>query len=206
MKFVISPPKETFNFNAKSFDLITNLLKVNYFQFRPKYTKLDDRKKFVKKYYNSFLEICKKKNIKMIINNDFKIAENFSFDGIHLGQKDRSCSDAKKKFGQKFIVGISCSDSYELYVNAKKEGADYVAFGPTFKTQNKRKKKIQFDKILSIKDKINLPYVLIGGINHSNIKNLNILNPNCVAIIDSLWNFNLGPVKSAFKYKEILEI
>ena len=45
MKFyVISPPKETFNFNAKSFDLITNLLKVNYFQFRPKYTKLDDRK------------------------------------------------------------------------------------------------------------------------------------------------------------------
>ena len=52
----------------------------------------------------------------------------------------------QKKFGQKFIVGISCSDSYELYVNAKKEGADYVAFGPTFKTQNKKKKKFNLTK------------------------------------------------------------
>ena len=30
-------------------------LKVNYFQFRPKYTKLDDRKKFVNKYHNNYI-------------------------------------------------------------------------------------------------------------------------------------------------------
>ena len=31
----------------------------------------------------------------MIINNDFEIAEKFIFDGIHLGQKDKKCSEAK---------------------------------------------------------------------------------------------------------------
>ena len=32
----------------------------------------------------------------MIINNDFEIAEKFNFDGIHLGQTDKSCHDAKE--------------------------------------------------------------------------------------------------------------
>ena len=80
MKFyLISPPDYNENFNAKNFDEITDLIPVEYFQFRPKFAKLLERKKFVKKFYNSFSEICKNKNIKLIINNDFEIASDFFF-------------------------------------------------------------------------------------------------------------------------------
>ena len=51
----------------------------------------------------------------MIINNDFEIAKKFIFDGIHLGQKDKKCKEAKIQFGSEFIVGVSCSNSYSLY-------------------------------------------------------------------------------------------
>ena len=205
MKFyIISPPDYNVNFNAENFDKITDIIPVEYFQFRPKFMKLFERKKFIKKFHNSFSKICSKKNIKLIINNDFEIATDFFFDGIHLGQDDKTCIEAKKKFGLDFIVGISCSNSYDLYKIAKNNGANYVAFGPTFKSKNKEKTKINLSQFFKIKNKIKLPFVFIGGINQNNVKNLIRFKPNNVAIIDSLWNFKRGPVQSALKFKESL--
>ena len=103
------------------------------------------------------------------------------------------------------VVGISCSNSYYLYQVAKKDKADYVAFGPTFKSKTKEKETISLLEFNKIKKKIKLPYVFIGGINHSNIKKLISFKPNNIAIIDSLWNFKQGPVQSALKFKENLE-
>ena len=145
------------------------------------------------------------KKIKLIINNDFEIASEFFFDGIHLGQNDKSCLEAKEKFGLDFIVGISCSSSYDLYKIAKNDGADYIAFGPTFKSKNKEKEKIDLFQFSKFNNKIKLPYVFIGGINHNNFESLNSFKPNYIAIIDSLWNFKQGPIESALKFKKSLE-
>ena len=113
--------------------------------------------------------------------------------------------EAKKKFGLDFIVGISCSNSYDLYKIAKNDGANYIAFGPAFKSKNKEKKKINLSQFNKIKNKIKLPFVFIGGINHNNIESLKGFKPNNVAIIDSLWNFKQGPIQSALKFKGSLE-
>ena len=133
-----------------------------------------------------------------------KLLQNF-FDGIHLGQNDKSCAEAKKKFGLDFLVGISCSNSYNLYTIAKNNGANYIAFGPAFESKKKKKKKIDLLQFSKIKNKIRLPFVFIGGINHNNVKKLNCFKPNYIAIIDSLWNFKQGPIESALKFKERLE-
>ena len=206
MKFyIISPPDYNKNFTAENFDKITDLIPVAYFQFRPKFPKLFDRKKFIKRFHHSFSKICSKKKIKLIINNDFEIASDFFFDGIHLGQSDKSCVEAKEKFGLDFLVGISCSNSYNLYKIAKNDGANYIAFGPAFESKSKEKEKIDLLEFSKIKNKIKLPFVFIGGINHNNIEILNCFKPNYIAIIDSLWNFNRGPIESALKFKESLE-
>ncbi len=206
MKFyIISPPDYNINFNAENFDKITDLIPVEYFQFRPKFSKLFERRKFIRKFHDSFREICKIKNIKLIINDDFEIAKEFFFDGIHLGQSDKSCLEAKEKFGLDFIVGISCSNSFDLYKLAKNDGANYIAFGPTFKSKNKEKKAMSLSQFSKINNKIKLPFVFIGGINHNNIKKLKSFKPNNIAIINSLWNFKKGPVHSALKFKEDLE-
>ena len=55
MKFyIVSPPSYNKNFSAENFDKVTDLISVEYFQFRPKFSKLFERKKFIKKFYNSF--------------------------------------------------------------------------------------------------------------------------------------------------------
>ncbi len=65
MKFyIISPPNYNKNFSAENFDKITDLIPVEYFQFRPQFPKLFDRKKFIKKFHNSLRKICKKKTLR----------------------------------------------------------------------------------------------------------------------------------------------
>ena len=203
--YLISPPKETKFFNAENFEKISELIPIRYFQFRPKFQSLKNRKKFVEKFHSSFLKICKKKKINLIINDDLEIAKDFFFNGIHLGQNDESCSKAKKVFGKKFLVGVSCSNSYNLYRKAEEESADYVAFGPAFNTKSKNKDKIDINSIRKFKSKLKLPFVLIGGINHKNLLNLKSLSPNYIAIISSLWNFKEGPIESARKFRKLLK-
>ena len=94
--YLISPPKLTKAFDSKIFDTITDVIPVEYFQFRPKFKLIKERLNFVEKYYESFSRICKKKKIKLIINDDFEIAEEFTFNGIHLGQNDKSCKATRK--------------------------------------------------------------------------------------------------------------
>ena len=205
MKFyLISPPKINKNFNHEIFDKVTDIISVNFFQFRPKYKLLSERFNYVSHHYREISKICKKKKIKMIINNDFEIAKKFIFDGIHLGQKDRKCKEAKINFGTKFIVGVSCSNSYSLYIEAKNQKADYVAFGPVFKTLSKEKKKINLDKAVFVLRKLRLPFTLIGGINHNNFMELVKYKPLNLAMINSIWDYERGPVKSALVFKKIL--
>ena len=61
--YLISPPKQTASFTAEMFDKITDIIPVQYFQFRPKFKLISDRLNFVRKYYVSFSEICKKRKL-----------------------------------------------------------------------------------------------------------------------------------------------
>ena len=205
MKFyLISPPYEHEEFTIENLDFITDTLKVDYFQFRPKYNRIDQRIKFVDNYFYNISKICKKKKIKLIINNDFKIAKHFKFDGIHLGPNDKSCKDAKKEFGKEFIVGVSCMNSFSRYKLANNQNADYIAFGSVFKSATK-KEAVGPENLILNKNIIQLPFTLIGGINHSNILSLSYLKPNNIALIGSIWNYQDGAKKSAVLYKKILK-
>ncbi len=204
--YVISPPNENNNFNPTNLDSISDIIKIDFFQFRPKSQSIEKRKNFVKKYFQEIKQICEKKKIKLIINNDFEIAKKFDFDGIHLGQKDKKCSDARKVFGKKFCIGVSCGDSTKLSNIAKKEGASYVAFGPIFKSPSKKKKKIILEELIKKKNEISLPFTLIGGINHKNLLDLEKIRPNHIAIISSLWDFDKGPIESAKLFKKKLNL
>ena len=206
MKFyLISPPTNNINFNYQNFDEITDIICVDYFQFRPKHFSINERINFVENHYENFSKICKKKKIKLIINNDFTIAKKFKFDGIHLGQEDKECREAKKEFGEDFVVGVSCSNSLEQYYEAEIQKADYVAFGPVFETKTKNKKRIDIESLIFSLQKLRLPFTLIGGINHHNFMQLLKYKPYNIAIINSFWNYAKGPVESAILFNKLLK-
>lgn len=204
--YLISPPFEIKEFNIYNFQKLTDIVDVEYFQLRPKYKKIEQNNEFIDKYFGLFRKICLEKKIKFIINDDLKIARKYKFDGIHLGQGDKSCLKARKIFGTKFIIGISCNSSLKLSIKAFEEGANYIALGPFAKSLTKLTKKylLKRKSVIDIKHKINIPITIIGGINHKNLINLKMLKPNNFAMINSIWQYKDGPIESAKRIKRLL--
>ena len=75
---------------------------------------------------------------------------------------------------------------------------------PFLKHHQKKKKKINFDKAVFVLKKLRLPFTLIGGINHTNFMELVKYKPLNLAMINSIWDYEKGPVKSASVFKKIL--
>ena len=76
-------------------------------------------------------KICKKYNVKFLVNDDPILSKNLMQMGCHLGQKDMNITEARKIVGNK-IIGITCHNSINLAKAAIKKKADYIAFGAFF--------------------------------------------------------------------------
>ena len=147
-------------------------------------------------------KICKKYNVKFIINDDPLLAQKLDADGCHLGQKDMDIDKAKKILKSK-IIGITCHNSINLAKKAIKAKVNYIAFGAFYLSKTKKTKHKASIKILNkIKKITKIPIVAIGGINCDNYKNLLLNNADFLAISSYIWkNKKYKPLKAIERLK-----
>jgi thiamine-phosphate pyrophosphorylase len=195
--YLISPNKipNSFYSNLK---LVLKTGKVSFFQLRLK--SYSQNKKII--IGKKIKKICKKNNVKFIINDDPLLALKLDADGCHLGQKDMNIKTAKKILGKK-IIGITCHNSMNLAKKAIKAKADYIAFGAFNESKTKKTKHVASVKILNqVKKFTKTPTVAIGGINAVNYKNLLLNNANFLAISGYIWkNKKYKPLQAIERLK-----
>ena len=172
--------------------------KVGLFQLRLKKYSIKQKIVIGKKIH----QICKKHNVKFLVNDDPILSKKLNADGCHLGQKDMNITEARKIIGNK-IIGITCHNSINLAKKAIKKKADYIAFGAFFSTKTKKVKYKATTKILNkVKKLTKIPIVAIGGINLKNYKKLLLNNANLLAISSYVWNNKkYKPIESIEKLK-----
>ncbi|MEI7905413.1 MAG: thiamine phosphate synthase [Candidatus Firestonebacteria bacterium] len=112
--------------------------------------------------------LCRSKRAIFIMNDSPDIAEKVKADGLHIGQKDVSALKAKGVF--KGLLGVSAYNDKEIR-KALREGADYIGFGPVFKTSTKKglPPVKGLKRLARAARKFKVPVVAIGGINSKNI-------------------------------------
>jgi len=180
--YLISPNKiyPQFYYDLKE---VLKIGKVGFFQLRLKKYSLQQKVIIGKK----IKQICKKNNVKFLVNDDPELSKKLNADGCHLGQKDMDLKKARKIIGNK-IIGITCHNSINLAKAAIRGKADYIAFGAFFSTKTKKVKYKAKTKILhEVKKLTKIPIVAIGGINISNYKKLLLNNANLLAISGYVW-------------------
>tara|TARA_Y100001958_G_scaffold158013_1_gene154655 strand:+ start:314 stop:925 length:612 start_codon:yes stop_codon:yes gene_type:complete len=194
--YLISPNKIDNSFYS---DLINVLKqkKVSFFQLRLK------KESFKKKLRigRRIKKICKKFDVRFIVNDNVLLAKKLHADGCHLGQKDMNLIEAKKIIKKK-IIGITCHNSIKLAKIAMENKADYLAFGAFYNSKTKKTKfKAKLDLLKKIKKITKIPIVAIGGINSQNYKKLLLNKANFLAISDYIWNNKLKPEDAIKKLK-----
>jgi len=114
-------------------------------------------------------EITTRLKVPLIINDRVDIALAVNADGIHVGQSDLPCEVVRSIIGQNKIIGVSASNLNEALAAAAM-GADYLGVGAMFATGTKTDAELtSMDELLRIRKKIDIPIVVIGGINKETI-------------------------------------
>jgi len=192
--YLISPTKISKSFYNQLKDVLKQK-KISFFQLRLKKESLKKKLQIGRK----IKRICKKFNVKFLINDDVYLAKKLNADGCHLGQKDMGITEARKLIGNK-IIGITCHNSIKLAKIAVTNKADYIAFGAFYSSKTKKVKyKASINLIKKARRITKTPIVAIGGIGLHNYKNLLLNKANFLAISGYIWkNKKLKP-KDAIK-------
>jgi len=182
--YLISPNKIANNNFYNELFKIFKSKKISFFQLRLKNTMM--KKKIL--IGRKVKKICKKFNVKFIINDDPILTKKLNADGCHLGQKDMNINEARKILKKK-IIGITCHNSTKLAKIAIRNKVDYLAFGAFNNSKTKKSRyKAKINILLSIKKITKIPVVAIGGINSKNYKKLLLNKANFLAISGYIWN------------------
>jgi len=182
--YLISPSKIAKNNFYVDLSKIFKSKKISFFQLRLKNTKINKKILIGKKVK----KICKKYNVKFLVNDDPILTKKLGADGCHLGQKDMSIGEARKTLKNK-IIGITCHNSIKLAKIAISNKVDYLAFGAFNNSKTKKTRyKAKINILRSIKKITKIPIVAIGGINSKNYKKLLLNKADFLAISGFIWN------------------
>ena len=181
--YLISPNKIYSTF-YKDLDKVLSSKRVFFFQLRLK----NKPKNLIIKIAKKIKKITKKYKVKLIINDDSKLAKKIGADGCHIGQLDNTVVSARQDLKKK-IIGVTCHNSKRLALKASRDDADYLAFGSFFKSKLKpNAKKTDLKILFWAKKNIEKPIVVIGGITDKNYKKLIKAGANYIAISTIIWN------------------
>ena len=131
-------------------------------------------------------KITDKYGVPLIINDRLDICLAADAAGVHLGQSDLPCSEARRILGSEKIIGVSAATPEEA-ATAQADGADYLGVGAVFATSTKTNTRpVTTETIRAIRSAVTIPFVVIGGVNSDNIGSLYGLGINGAAVISAV--------------------
>ena len=131
--------------------------------------------------------VCRAAGVPFVIDDEVEIAREVGADGVHVGQSDMGCADARAALGPDAIVGVS-AQTVEEALRAQEQGADYLGVGAVIYTPTKPEAVlVSSDELRAICDAVDIPVVAIGGLNATTIGALAGTGIDGVAVVSALF-------------------
>ncbi len=139
-----------------------------------------------------------------IVNDRADVALTADADGVHLGQDDLPVELARRILGPAKLLGYSTHTPTQV-IEADRSSADYIAFGPVFKTASKEKpdSTVGLEGLRQARKLTRKPLVAIGGITVENARAAIEAGADSVAVIGDLMR-HTDPGVRARRFIEIL--
>lgn len=176
---------EALSMGRKNADMVRDMIRggITAIQYREK-----DGKSMREQYLEclEIRKISKESGVLFIVNDHVDLALACHADGIHIGQNDLPLAVVRKLVGKR-IIGVSAQNPVQAQLAAK-EGADYIGVGPVFRTDTKKDAgdPVGMDFLDFAARELRVPFVAIGGIKTSNIKDVLARGTKTVAIVSEI--------------------
>lgn len=131
--------------------------------------------------------ICAGAGVPFVINDDLELALEIGADGVHLGQDDTDCADARAVLGPERIIGVSVQTEEQALLAAD-AGADYLGVGALVPTATKPDAvDVSKAELQAICAATGLPIVGIGGLNARTIGDFAGMGLDGAAVVSALF-------------------
>jgi thiamine-phosphate pyrophosphorylase len=132
-------------------------------------------------------QLCRNYGSSLFVNDRLDIALAVNAAGVQLGNASVPIALARQLLGAQKMIGVS-THSFNEAMEAQRQGADFVLFGPVYFTPSKAAYGAPqgLDKLKEIVGKISLPVYAIGGIKLENILDLRSIDVSGVALISAI--------------------
>jgi thiamine-phosphate pyrophosphorylase len=138
--------------------------------------------------------ICQQRDVAFIMNDRPDLAVRLDCDGVHIGQDDMPCVEARRIVGPDRQVGVTAKASRHLAMEAAEAGADYVAFGAFSPSTTKAVgTPASLDIVEWWSGLMEVPCVAIGGITVGNAAPVIAAGADFLAVAGGVWNHEDGP-------------
>ncbi len=154
-----------------------------FVQLREKHMSTDELVEEAK----TILPICREARIPFLIDDDVEAARLVGADGVHVGQSDTACAEARRILGPDAIVGVS-AQTVEQAVAAERAGADYLGVGALIPTPTKPDAvDVTPEELARICRAVEIPVVGIGGLHLSTIDILDGTGAAGAAVVSAIF-------------------
>ncbi|HKL50952.1 MAG TPA: thiamine phosphate synthase [Wenzhouxiangellaceae bacterium] len=136
----------------------------------------------------ALVELCRRHDALLIVNDDPALAADIDADGVHLGRHDESVEQARRTVGADRIIGVSCYDDLARARDLAAHGADYLAFGSMYVSPTKPEAVLCPPEILTSARCLGKPVVAIGGITLARAPELVHAGADLLAVISDLFD------------------
>ncbi len=132
-------------------------------------------------------EWLRARGVPFLINDDVDLALACDADGLHVGQGDLPCAEARRRLGPQRLVGVSVSTVAEA-AQAMRDGADYLGVSPIFSTPTKPDAPAPtgLAGLCAIRAAVRLPLVAIGGIHAGNATDVLAAGADGIAVVSAI--------------------
>ena len=138
-----------------------------------------------------------------VVNDRIDVAIATGADGVQLKESSLSVQDTRKICGNSLLIGRSIH-SIEAAIQAQNDGADFLLGGTVFKSDtHKYIEPNGLEFLASLRGKIDIPVIAVGGITQSNVLDCIQSGAQGVAMIRAFSNSN-DPEKVARSFYELL--
>lgn len=148
---------------------------------------------------------CQASDVPLIIDDDITLLLATEAAGVHLGSTDLPVAVARSILGNRYLIG-GTAKTVEQALKAESDGADYIGFGPVYRTHSKSNpasvKGIAGLKVVC--NDVSIPVIAIAGITVDRIEEVLGSGAHGVAVMAAV-TMAENPREATLRLREEIE-
>lgn len=126
-------------------------------------------------------------NARLMINDRIDIALAVGADGVHIGADSLPVAEVRRLLGPEMLIGYSAHAVGEA-LQAERDGADFVTFGPVYRTPSKLKygEPLGVSQLAAAVSALAIPVFALGGVKKTSVSEVMAAGCHGVAMISEI--------------------